>query len=157
MRIAIGSDHAGFNLKQAIISLLTEMGHSYEDFGCYDTGSVDYPDIGQVVAEAVAQGRFDYGILTCSTGIGMCITANKINGIRAALCHDTFSARRAREHNDANVLCLGEWVIGQGLARDIVTIYLNSSFVGGRHARRLEKIKALESSSEAATESKTIS
>ena len=157
MHIAIGSDHAGFNLKQAIIGLLIEMGHSYEDFGCYDTGSVDYPDIGLMVAEAVAQGRFEQGILICSTGIGMCIIANKISGIRAALCHDTFSARRAREHNDANVLCLGEGVIGQGLARDIVTTYLNSSFVGGRHARRLEKIKALEGSSEATTESKTVS
>jgi ribose 5-phosphate isomerase B len=145
VRIAIGSDHAGFTLKQAIISLLTELGHSYEDCGCYDTGSVDYPDIGRPVAEAVSQGRFDHGILICSTGIGMSIVANKVRGIRAALCPDTFSARRAREHNDANVLCLGEWVVGQGLAREIVTTYLCSEFVGGRHARRVEKIEAMES------------
>jgi len=144
VRIAIGSDHAGFGLKQAMMSLLSELGHSYEDFGCYDTSCVDYPDIGQPVAEAVSQGRFDHGILICSTGVGMSIAANKVRGIRAALCQDTFSARRAREHNDANVLCLGEWVIGQGRAREVVTIYLSSEFVGGRHARRVEKIDALE-------------
>jgi ribose 5-phosphate isomerase B len=144
MRIAIGCDHAGFNLKQAIVSLLSELGHSYEDFGCYDSGSVDYPDIGWAVAKAVAQGRFDHGILICSTGIGMSIVANKARGIRAALCHDPFTARRAREHNDANVLCLGEGVVGQGLVREIVTIYLSSQFLGGRHARRLEKIQAVE-------------
>lgn len=144
MRIAIGSDHAGFALKQAVIRLLSELGHSYEDFGCYDTNSVDYPDIARPVAEAVAQGKFDRGILICSTGIGMCIVANKINGVRAAVCHDTFSARRAREHNDANILCLGEWVIGQGLMREVTTTYLSTDFAGGRHARRLEKIHALE-------------
>ncbi|MFC2058161.1 ribose 5-phosphate isomerase B [Chloroflexota bacterium] len=144
MNIAIGCDHAGFDLKQAIMSLLTELGHSYEDFGCYNTSSTDYPDIGLPVAEAVAQGRFDRGILICSTGIGMSIVANKASGIRAALCHDSFSARRAREHNDANVLCLGEWVIGKGLMREVVTSYLSSEFVGGRHARRLEKIRNLE-------------
>lgn len=144
MRIAIGSDHAGFTLKQAISSLLSELGHSHEDFGCYNPSSVDYPDIARPVAEAVSQGKFDRGILVCSTGIGMCIVANKVHGIRAALCHDTFSARRAREHNDANILCLGEWVIGQGLMREIVTTYLNAEFVGGRHARRLEKINAIE-------------
>ena len=144
MRIAVGSDHAGFGLKQAMISLLSELGHTYEDFGCYDTSSVDYPDIGRPVAEAVSQGKLDCGMLFCSTGVGMSIVANKVRGIRAAVCHDTFSARRAREHNDANVLCLGEWVTGQGLAREIVTTYLNSDFVGGRHARRVEKIQALE-------------
>lgn len=147
MRIAIGCDHNGFNLKQWIISLLTETGNSYEDFGCYDSGSVDYPDIGRAVAESVAQGRFDHGILICATGIGMCMTANKVRGVRAALCHDTFSARRAREHNDANILCLGGSVVGQGVVREIVTTYLNSQFVGGRHARRLEKIQAMETES----------
>ena len=147
MHIAIGCDHNGFNLKQWIISLLTEVGNSYEDFGCYDSGSVDYPDIGRAVAESVAQGRFDHGILICSTGVGMCIIANKVPGVRAALCHDTFSARRAREHNDANILCLGGSVVGQGVVREIVTTYLNSQFVGGRHARRLEKIQAMEAGS----------
>ena len=144
MRIAIGSDHAGFTMKQAIVGLLSELGHKYEDFGCFNSSSVDYPDIARPVAEAVSQKKFDHGILICSTGIGMSIVANKVPGIRAALCHDTFSARRAREHNDANVLCLGEWVIGQGLMREIVTTYLSADFVGGRHAKRVEKIHALE-------------
>ena len=148
MRIALGSDHAGFHLKQTVISTLVEMGHTYEDFGCYDTGSVDYPDIALRVAEAVAAGHFDHGILICSTGVGMSIVANKVKGIRAALCHDVFSSRRAREHTDANILCLGEWVIGRGAAQDIVKIYLTSEFVGGRHARRLEKIRQIEAASQ---------
>jgi len=145
MRIAIGSDHAGFAMKQNLIGLLTELGHSYQDFGCFNSNSVDYPDIGRPVAEAVSQGKFDRGILICASGIGMCIVANKIAGTRAAVCHDTFSARRAREHNDVNVLCLGEWVIGQGLMREVVTTYLSTEFAGGRHARRVEKIRAIES------------
>jgi ribose 5-phosphate isomerase B len=144
MRIAVGSDHAGFNMKQAVIGLLNELGHSYEDFGCFDNSSVDYPDIAKPVAEAVSDKKFDCGILICSTGTGMCMVANKIRGIRAAVCHDTFSARRAREHNDANVLCLGEWVIGQGLMREIVSAFLKTEFVGGRHARRVEKIREIE-------------
>jgi ribose 5-phosphate isomerase B len=144
MHIAIGCDHAGFNLKQALIGLLCEMGHSYEDFGCYDSSVVDYPDIGRAVADAVAQGRFDHGILICSTGIGMSMVANKVKGIRAALCHDAFTARRAREHNDANILCLGGDVAGQGLMQEIVTAYLGAQFLGGRHARRLEKMQAVE-------------
>ena len=144
MQIAIGSDHAGLNLKQATISLLSEKGYSYEDFGCYDNVSVDYPDIGRAVARAVADGKFELGILICSNGVGMSIVANKTRGIRAALCHDTFSARRAREHTDANILCMGEWCIGQGIAREIVEIFLTSEFVGGRHARRLEKMQAIE-------------
>ena len=144
MRIAIGSDHAGFAMKQMIVGLLSELGHSCEDFGCFNSNSVDYPDIARPVAEAVSNKSFDRGILVCSTGIGMSIVANKVPGIRAAVCHDTFSARRAREHNDANVLCLGEWVIGQGLMREIVTTYLSADFAGGRHARRVEKIHAIE-------------
>ena len=144
MRIAIGSDHAGFALKQAVMSLLAELGHSCEDFGCYNETSVDYPDIGLSLAEAVAQKKFERGILICATGIGMCIVANKIHGIRAAVCHDTFSARRAREHNDANIICLGGLVIGQGLMREVVTAFLSAEFAGGRHARRLEKIQNLE-------------
>lgn len=144
MRIAIGCDHRGLNLKTAIMELLSELGHEYEDFGCYDTGSVDYPDTGGKVAQAVARGRVDHGILVCSTGIGMSIVANKVPGVRAALCHDTFSAQRSRAHNDANVLCLGEWVVGKGLAKEIVKAYLAAEFEGGRHARRLEKVRALE-------------
>jgi len=144
MRIAIGCDHRGLNLKKAIIELLSQTDHSYEDFGCYDSTSVDYPDIGSRVAQAVAEGRFDHGILICSTGIGMSMVANKVPRVRAALCHDTFSARRSREHNDANVLCLGEWGTEEGLAREIVEVYLSAEFEGGRHAQRLEKMRELE-------------
>ncbi len=144
MNIAIGSDHAGLKLKQAVISYLSELGHTYEDFGTYDTNSVDYPDIGRAVATAVAARKYDLGILICSTGVGMSIVANKTKGIRAALCHDTFAAARAREHTDCNILCMGEWCIGQGIGRAIVKAFLESEYVGGRHARRLEKVQDLE-------------
>ena len=144
MRIALGCDHRGFNLKQAVISSITETGQSFEDFGGFNTTSVDYPDIAQKVAEEVAGGKFDYGILVCSTGIGMSIAANKVRGIRAALCHDLFTARRARQHNNANVLCLGGDVVDQGLGEKLVQTFLNTSFEGGRHAQRLEKIRAME-------------
>ena len=144
MQIAIGSDHAGLKLKNAVISYLSELGHDYKDFGTYDTNSVDYPDIGRTVSTAVAEKKFDLGILICSTGVGMCITANKVRGIRAALCHDTFAAARAREHTDCNILCMGEWCIGQGIGRAIVKAFFDAEFVGGRHARRLEKIQDLE-------------
>jgi len=143
VRIAIGCDHRGLNLKQFIIKLVTEAGHSYEDFGSYTTDSVDYPDIAKKVAEAVATGYFERGVLICDTGIGMSIAANKVKGIRAALCHDAFSARRARQHNDANVLCLG---VGQerDTVHEIVDVFLTTEFEGGRHQRRLNKIKAME-------------
>jgi ribose 5-phosphate isomerase B len=144
MRIALGCDHRGLNLKQFIIDLISEMGHDYEDFGCYDTTPVDYPDIAQKVSQAVAERRFNYGILICSSGIGMSIAANKIKGIRAALCHNSFTALCARQHNDANVLCLGENIVEQELAEGIVRTFLNTEFEGGRHSRRLEKIKSLE-------------
>lgn len=144
MQIAIGSDHAGFNLKEAVKDILAEVGHTCEDFGCHDTTSVDYPDIAFTVADAVAAGRFEQGILVCGSGIGMSIVANKVDGIRAALCHDTFCAKGAREHNNANILCMGERVIGQGLAKEIVIAYLTSEFEGGRHARRVEKMHARE-------------
>jgi ribose 5-phosphate isomerase B len=143
MRIAIGCDHRGLDLKQSIMNLITEMGHSYEDFGGYTADSVDYPDIAQKVAEGVAKGDFERGILICDTGIGMSIAANKVRGIRAALCHDAFSARRARMHNDANVLCLGAGR-GEGGIAEIVQTYLSTEFEGGRHQRRLEKIRAME-------------
>jgi len=144
MRIAVGCDHRGLNIKRTIMDLISQEGHSYEDFGCYDTAAVDYPDIGGKVAQAVAEGRFEHGILVCSTGIGMSMAANKVPGVRAALCHDVFSARRSREHNDANVLCLGESVMGEGLAKEIVTAYLGAKFEGGRHVQRLEKLRELE-------------
>ncbi len=144
MQVAIGSDHGGFRLKTEIINYLQEQGLDYHDFGTYSTDSVDYPDFARAVAEAVAAGKFERGILCCGTGIGVSIAANKVAGIRAALCHDTFSARMAREHNMANIITLGERVIGTGLARDIVATWLNAKFAGGRHVQRLEKITAME-------------
>ena len=143
MRIAIGCDHRGLNLKQFVIKLTAEGGHSYEDFGCYTTDSVDYPDIARKVAESVVSGDFERGILICDTGIGMSIAANKVKGIRAALCRDAFSAGRARQHNDANILCLGTGQT-QNTVREIVDTFLNVDFEGGRHQRRLDKIKAIE-------------
>ena len=143
MRIAIGCDHWGVNLKQSVIKSITDAGHSYEDFGCYTTDSVDYPDIAKKVAEAVAKGDFERGILICNTGIGMSVAANKVMGIRAALCRDVFSARLARQHNDANILCLA--AVGQETADEIVETFLTTDFEGGRHERRLGKIRAMES------------
>lgn len=144
MRIAIGCDHRGLNLKHAIVELLKELGHDCTDFGCYDNASVDYPDIAREAAGELSNGNADHAILICGTGIGMSIAANKLSGVRAARCQDTFSAVRSRAHNDANVLCLGEEVVGEGLAKDIVKAYLSTDFEGDRHARRLDKIKALE-------------
>ncbi len=144
MCIALGCDHRGFRIKQAIMEFLPKLNHDYHDFGCYNIESVDYPDIAQKVAEAVTSGDFAQGILICSTGIGMSMAANKIKGIRAALCHDTFTAQRAREHNDANILCLGGENIDVDLALEIVRTYLSTNFEGGRHIPRLNKIKALE-------------
>jgi ribose 5-phosphate isomerase B len=144
VRIALGCDHRGLKLKQVIIGLLDELGHDYQDFGGYNTDPVDYPDIAKQVAEAVASGEFDQGILICSSGIGMSIAANKVRGIRAALCCTTFGAERARRHNDANVLCLGQDILDRASALDIVRVYLSTTFEGGRHLRRLEKIRGLE-------------
>lgn len=144
MVIAIGSDHGGFQLKKEIKQLLTEQNVTFRDFGTHSAASVDYPDIAQTVAAAVVSGECSRGILICGTGIGISIAANKVKGIRAALCNDVFSAQMSREHNDANILALGERVIGAGLARMIVTTWLNTEFAGGRHARRVEKIGQLE-------------
>lgn len=144
MRIALASDHAGFALKEEVRKYLEEKKRSYQDFGTYDTTPVDYPDIALPVAEAVKNGEFDRGVLLCGTGIGVSIAANKVPGIRAAVCHDTFTARSSREHNDANLLVMGGRVVGPGLARDIVDVWLSADFMGGRHARRLEKIRAIE-------------
>ncbi|MGD0352083.1 MAG: ribose 5-phosphate isomerase B [Dehalococcoidia bacterium] len=144
MRIALGCDHRGLALKQTIMSLLDELGHDYQDFGGYSTDPVDYPDIAKQVAEAVVSGDFDQGILICSSGIGMSIAANKVKGIRAALCCGTLGADRARRHNDANVLCLGQDALDTASALDIVRVYLSTAFEGGRHLRRLEKIRGLE-------------
>jgi len=144
LAIALGADHGGFLLKEEIKSWLFREGYEVKDFGTDSPDACDYPDIAVEVARAVASGKYEKGILVCGTGIGVCIAANKVPGIRAALCHDTFSARASREHNDANILTLGERVIGRGLALEIVKVWLTSAFTGGRHKTRVDKIKALE-------------
>lgn len=144
MRIIIASDHGGLALKNEIKDYLVKLGHQVTDLGTHTEASVDYPDFGKLVGEMVAGGEAEQGILVCGTGIGMSITANKIKGIRAALCTDCFMAEMARRHNDANVLVLGGRVLGGELAKKIVREYLETPFEGGRHARRLEKIAALE-------------
>jgi ribose 5-phosphate isomerase B len=144
VKIALGCDHRGLKLKLAIIDLMMEMGYEYQDFGCYNTDPVDYPDIAMKVAGAVVSGQFKHGILICSSGIGMSIAANKVRGIRAALCCNVLSAQRARQHNDANILCLGEDMLQLSVALDIVKVYLSTAFEGGRHERRLEQIRQME-------------
>ena len=143
MRIAIGCDHRGLDIKRLVIKLVTGSGYSYEDFGCYTADPVDYPDIAKVVAEGVARGDFEFGVLICNTGIGMSIAANKVKGIRAALCRDALSAGRARRHNDANILCLAA-VSGPEAVGDIVGAFFTSHFEGGRHQIRLDKLRAME-------------
>lgn len=144
MKIALGSDHGGINLKSAIKSHLEKKGYEVKDFGTYTKESCDYPDISSTVGNEVAKGNYPFGILICGTGIGIGIAANKINGVRAALCHDTFSAHATREHNNANILTMGERVIGESLALDIVDIFLETEFEGGRHQKRIDKITSLE-------------
>lgn len=144
MRIALGSDHGGWRLKENIILYMKERGIEYKDYGTFSQESVDYPGFALAVAEAVNSGTCDRGIICCGTGIGVAIVANKVPGIRAALCNDTFSARSSREHNNANILTLGERVIGPGLAVDIVETWLKSEFQGGRHKRRVAQIAEIE-------------
>lgn len=144
MRLALGSDHGGFRLKEAIKAHLTEQNIEFHDFGTYTADSVDYPDVAKDVAQAITSGQYEQGILICGTGIGISIAANKVKGIRAALCSDDFSAQMARQHNNANILALGERVLGIGLALHIVDTFLNTPFEGGRHARRVDKISQLE-------------
>lgn len=140
--IAIGCDHGGYELKQKILAHLQDRGLVYKDFGCDSTASVDYPVYGKAVARAVAAGRCEKGIVICSTGIGISIAANKVPGIRCALCGDCFSARATRQHNDANVLALGALVTGAGLALEIVDIFLNTPFSGEeRHCRRVAQLE----------------
>lgn len=142
--IAIGCDHAGVDFKNTIISFLKENGIQVIDCGCYDNNSVDYPDIAEVVCQKITEGTCEKGILICGTGIGISISANKINGIRAALCHDYFSAKYTRLHNDANIICFGARVIGTGLATELVDVFLSTDFEGGRHIKRVEKIMNLQ-------------
>ena len=144
MKIAIGCDHGGLNLKNEILAYLKGEGIETKDFGTYTEESCDYADIALPVAEAVAAKEFDFGILVCGTGIGIGIAANKVPGIRAALCSDTFSAHATREHNDANILTLGERVVGKGLAIDIVKTFLSAKFEGDRHINRINKISEIE-------------
>ena len=134
MKIAIGSDHAGFELKAGLSRYLESLGHDVCDYGTSDTASVDYPDFAAAVAGSVACGEAERGILICGTGIGMSMAANKIPGIRAALCNDLYTARMSRLHNDANVLCMGSRVIGAGLAREIVDTWITTPFEGARHS-----------------------
>lgn len=145
MRIAMGADHAGYRLKDEIKAYLEQQGHQVEDLGCHCGDSVDYPDYANAVCEKVVSGEADRGILICGTGIGMSIAANKIPGIRCALVHDLFSAKATREHNDTNVLAMGERVIGPGLALEIVKVWLETPFSEGpRHVNRVNKVKQLE-------------
>jgi ribose 5-phosphate isomerase B len=144
MRVAVGADHGGYNLKQHVVEFLVDRGHQVEDLGTHSLESVDYPDVAARVARTVAIGHADRGIIVCGTGIGVSIVANKVPDVRAALCTNVYMARMAREHNGAQVLCLGERVLGVGLALDIVQVFLDTEFQGGRHARRVDKINALE-------------
>lgn len=144
MLIAIGCDHGGFKLKEIVRKFFDEQGIPYKDFGTYTEDSVDYPDFALKVAEAITSGECQKGILICGTGIGISIAANKVPGIRAALCHDTFSAKATREHNDSNILAMGERVIGPGLALEIVKTWLGADFTGGHHCGRVEKINEIE-------------
>lgn len=142
--LAIGSDHGGFELKMHIIGHLEDRGVAYQDFGCFDESSVDYPDIAKKVGNAVAAGQCENGILICGTGIGISMAANKIKGIRAAVCGDVYSAKMTKQHNNANIICLGGRVVGRELAFMIVDAWLDTAFEGGRHQNRIDKIHALE-------------
>jgi ribose 5-phosphate isomerase B len=144
MQIAIGSDHRGFELKQDLMAYMEISGIQYNDFGAFSTDSVDYPDIARAVGQAVGNGEYNYGILICGTGIGMCIAANKIKKIRAALCSDVFDAERARQHNDANIVCLSAEKLKKAQAQDIVNTFITTQFEGGRHLRRVQKLQSIE-------------
>ena len=145
MRIAIGSDHAGFALKELLRRELSdELGDDVTDFGTDSEERIDYPDIAIPLSQSIARGEHDLGILICSNGVGPSMAANKVRGVRAALCHDVFSARRARQHADANVLCIGSWSIGRGVASEVVRAFREGTFEGGRHERRIGKVNTLD-------------
>jgi ribose 5-phosphate isomerase B len=144
MRIAIGSDHRGYDAKRRIIALLQQLGHEVQDVGPFGNESVDYPDFALQVASAVGEQRVERGILICGTGIGMCIAANKVRGVRAAPCHDSITAEMSRRHNNANVLCLSADLLGDELMNRMVRIWLETEFEAGRHARRVDKIVRFE-------------
>jgi len=144
MRIAIGTDHRGFAIREQVMELVRRLGHEVIDVGTFSADAVDYPDIASDVAGRVSRGEVDRGILICGTGLGMCIAANKVQGVRAAPCHDDITAELSRRHNDANVLCLSADLLGERLIDRMIEIWLNTPFEGGRHARRVEKIGELE-------------
>ncbi len=144
MRIAIGADHAGYALKEILRAELEALGDEVVDFGTHSEESMDYPDIAFPLARAIAAREHDFGVLICSNGVGPSIAANKVHGIRAALCHDVFSAKRARQHTDANVLCMGSWAIGRGAAWEVLRAFREATFEGGRHQRRVDKINAVD-------------
>jgi ribose 5-phosphate isomerase B len=145
MRIAVGSDHAGYQMKEHLASWLAEAGHAVYDLGTHSTDPVDYPDYSAAVAQAVLDGRADRGIIICGSGAGACIAANKFNGIRAGVAHDSYTAHQMVEHDDVNVLCLGSRVVGQALAEDLVRVFIEARFTREeRHVRRIEKIRSLE-------------
>lgn len=144
MKIALASDHGGYNYKKIAANYLTENKYEFIDFGCNSSDSCDYPDYALKAAAAVKSGECDFGILICGTGIGISIAANKVKGIRAALCHDVFSAKAARAHNDANIIAFGERVIGAGLMLEILDAFLKAKFEGGRHLKRINKILDIE-------------
>lgn len=145
MRIAIGSDHRGFETKRRLVEFVRQLGHEVEDVGCGGSDPVDYPDFAFQVASRVSKKHADRGILICGTSIGMCIAANKVKGVRAAPCHDSITAEMSRRHNDANVLCLSADLLGVELIDRMVRLWLETEFEGGRHARRVEKILNIES------------
>ena len=142
--IALGSDHGGLALKRHVMEYLDARGLEYQDFGCYTAESCDYPDFGRAAAEAVASGACDRGIVICTTGIGISIAANKVKGVRCALCGDPLSAELTRRHNNANMVAIGAGFTGRDMARRIVEVFLSTEFDGGRHARRVDKVMALE-------------
>lgn len=144
MIIAVGSDHAGLEIKNETISVLKELGYEYIDYGTNTPESVDYPDFGELVSDAVSTGKADKGILICGTGIGMSIVANKFHNIRASLCNELFSAKMSRLHNDANILVIGGRIVGKDLAKEIIHVWLTTPFEGGRHINRLKKISLIE-------------
>lgn len=144
MKLAFGADHAGFDLKNHLAAYARELGHEVLDLGTDSAGSVDYPDFAEAVAKAVLDGRADLGVVLCSNGVGISITANKVPGIRCALCHTSWGAARARQHVNANVLALGAWEIGRGVAEDILRAFLANEFQGGRHERRVKKLHDVE-------------
>ncbi|HHW03809.1 MAG TPA: ribose 5-phosphate isomerase B [Thermoanaerobacterales bacterium] len=144
MKLAIGCDEAGFELKQIIMEFLKEKGVDFDDVGCYSKDPVLYPEVAEKLALAVSEGKYDRGILICGTGIGMAITANKIPGVRAACCHDVYSAERSRKSNDAQILTLGARVIGVELAKSLVEVWLNSEFSGGRSLPKVEKMNEID-------------